>query len=206
MVDKRNLERAVTLQSMAQTGLAFSNDPFDIKRYEKIRAVAAEMVSEGCESSGDEIESLYRLETGYATPKVDVRAAVFREGKILLVRERTDGRWTLPGGWADVGDTPSEAVTREVLEESGFETQAVKLLALLDRNKQGHPFEPFHVYKIFFRCEITGGSATPSLETSEVDFFDEGKFPEISLQRVTPGQLQMMFVHYRNPDRPPDFD
>ena len=206
MASKRNLEHAVLLQSMAQTGLAFSRDPFDIERYKNILEIAAEMASEGSDNSLEEISALYRFDSGYATPKVDVRAAVFREGKILLVKEKTDGRWTLPGGWADVGDTPSEAVTREVLEESGFETRVTKLLAVLDRNKQGHPFEPFHIYKIFFLCRITGGTASPSEETSEVEFFSEDELPDISLQRVTPGQLEMMFEHYRDPERPADFD
>jgi ADP-ribose pyrophosphatase YjhB (NUDIX family) len=206
MAYKKNLERALLLQSMAQTGLAFSSDPFDIERYVRIRSIAAEMASEGCDNSQEEIEACYEMEGGYATPKVDVRGVVFREGKILLVKERADGLWTLPGGWADVGDTPSEAVEREVLEESGFQTQASKLLAVLDRNRQGHPFDPFHIYKLFFLCEITGGEAASGDETSEVGFFGEGNLPEMSVQRVMPAQVELMFEHFRHPERATDFD
>jgi ADP-ribose pyrophosphatase YjhB (NUDIX family) len=206
MVDKRNLDRAVLLQSMAQTGLTFSKDPHDISRYQKIRAIAAEMVSDSGVNSPKEIEDIFKLESGYATPKVDVRAAVFREDQILLVRERSDGCWTLPGGWADVGDTPAESVIREVYEESGFKTRASRVLALFDRKKHGHPASLFHIYKIFFLCEIIGGNARPSDETSEVGFFGEEELPEISSQRATPGQIRTMFEHYRNPGRGVDFD
>lgn len=206
MVDKRNLERAMLLQSIAQTGLAFPKDPHDTGRYQKIRAIAAEMASEAGVNSTREIEDIYKLETGYATPKVDVRAAVFRRGRILMVRERSDGCWTLPGGWADVGDTPSESVTREVYEESGFISRAARVLAVFDRKKHGHPASLFHIYKVFFLCEILGGCARASDETSEVEFFREQDLPEISRQRVTPEQVTMMFEHYRNPGRPVDFD
>ncbi len=206
MTGKNNLERANLLQSMAQTGLEFSKDPHDIGRYQKIRTIAAEIAAEASHNEAQEIESIFELEKGYATPKIDVRAAVFREGRILLVRERSDGRWTLPGGWADVGDTPSESVTREVYEESGFKTRAVKVVALFDRQKHGHPAALFHIYKIFLLCEISGGEARASDETSEVGFFAEQDLPELSRQRVTPGQIAIMFKHYRDPGRAVDFD
>lgn len=206
MSANRNLERAMLLQSMAQTGLEFSRDPHDIDRYQKIRAIAAEIAAETSTDSAGEIETVFRLEKGYATPKIDVRAAIFMESRILLVRERSDGCWTLPGGWADVGDSLGEAVTREVYEESGFSTKPVRLLAVLDRRKHGHPASLFHVYKIFLHCEITGGSARSSEETSEVGFFNEQELPILSRERVTPEQVSIMFEHYRNPDRPVDFD
>ena len=179
MSANRNLERSMLLQSMAQTGLEFSRDPHDIERYKKIQAIAAEISAETSAGNSGEIEEIFRLEKGYATPKIDVRAAIFREGMILLVRERSDGCWTLPGGWADVGDSPGEAVAREVYEESGFIAKPVKVIAVLDRRRHGHPASLFHVYKIFMLCQITGGSVRTSEETSEVGFFNERELPGI---------------------------
>ncbi len=153
------------------------------------------------------IAGLLEKETGYATPKVDVRGVVFREDKLLLVRERSDGKWTLPGGWADVCASPAENVVREVFEESGFSVRATKILAVFDRSK--HPHEPpfaFHVYKLFVLCTITGGKAATSAETDSVGFFGEDEIPELSLTRVTPAQVSRMFEHHRLPDLPTDFD
>lgn len=203
---KNNLERAMLLQAMSQNGLEFASDSHDISRYRRIRALAAEICAGEGVGTASEIEQLFAREEGYATPKVDVRAAVFRDGQILLVREKSDGLWTLPGGWADVGDSPGEAVEREVLEESGFQTRAVKLLALFDRRLHGHPVSVFHIYKIFMLCEIEGGSPRPSDETTGAGFFTERTIPELSRERVTPEQIALMFLHYRNPGRPADFD
>ena len=149
---------------------------------------------------------LFSREVGYATPKVDVRGAIFRDDTILLVKERADGCWTLPGGWADVGESPSEVVVKEVYEESGYQARAIKLLAVYDRDKQGHPPLPFYVYKLFFKCELIGGSPSSSIETEEVGFFPEDALPELSLGRVTPAQITRLFQHYRQPDLPTDFD
>jgi ADP-ribose pyrophosphatase YjhB (NUDIX family) len=138
---------------------------------------------------------------------VDVRGVVFRDDKLLLVRERAEGKWTLPGGWADVCASPAENVVHEVYEESGFPTRATKILAVFDRSK--HPYEPpfaFHVYKLFLLCAITGGTARASAETDSVEFFGEKEIPELSLTRVTPAQIIRMFEHHRQPDLPTDFD
>jgi ADP-ribose pyrophosphatase YjhB (NUDIX family) len=135
-----------------------------------------------------------------------VRAAVFREDRILLVEERTDGCWSLPGGWADVQESPAEATVREVREESGYETRAVKLLAVYDRNRHGHPATAFHAYKLFFQCELVGGSPVSSHETSGVDWFSEDRLPVLSTTRVTATQVHRFFEHYRNPQWPTDFD
>jgi ADP-ribose pyrophosphatase YjhB (NUDIX family) len=154
----------------------------------------------------DLVRDLFRDETGAATPKVDVRAAVFQDDAILLVKERDDGLWTLPGGWADPNESPSEAVVREVYEESGYRTRATKLLALYDRDKHGHPPYLFHVYKLFFQCELVGGAPSPSVETEEVAFFREDELPELSLTRVMPSQISRLFAHRRHPEWPTDFD
>jgi ADP-ribose pyrophosphatase YjhB (NUDIX family) len=155
------------------------------------------------------IEAMFTQQTGYATPKVDVRGAVFRDGRILLVRETADGdRWTLPGGWADVNESPAEAVVKEVREEAGLEVRAFKLGAVLDRSRHAHkPIYPFHIWKLFFLCEITGGEIRTGPETSEVAFFAEADLPaDLSTSRVLPPQLKRMFKHMRQPDLPTDFD
>lgn len=194
------------IQAIAQSGLAFSDNPYDIERYELLLDLAAQMAATYTGGDVEMLRGLFRQDQGYATPKVDVRGVVFQEDTILLVKERIDGKWTLPGGFADVGDSPAEATVREVYEESGFQSRAVKLLAAYDRNKQGHPPYAFHLYKLFFLCEIISGEATPSYETTEVGFFALDKLPPLSLGRVTEKQIARFFEHYRNPDWPTDFD
>ena len=200
------IEWARRLNALAQTGLTYAENPYDIERYTAIRTIAAEMIAHGAGLETGRVLSLLAADAGYATPKVDVRGVVFQDGKILLVQERSDGLWTLPGGWADVGDSPADAVVREIREESGFETRARKLLALLDRNRHGHPPHLNHIYKVFLRCEIVGGSPTTSHEIQGVGFFAEDEIPELSLTRNVPAQIARMFEHHRNPDLPADFD
>jgi ADP-ribose pyrophosphatase YjhB (NUDIX family) len=150
---------------------------------------------------------LFAGDEGYATPKVDVRGVAFREDRILLVSERMDGgRWTLPGGWADLGASPAENVVREVREEAGFETRAVRLLAVYDRSRHAHPPRFFSAYKMFFLCQILGGSPNRSLETEGARFFPEDGLPELSVERTTEGQIRRMFELVRRPDLPTDFD
>jgi ADP-ribose pyrophosphatase YjhB (NUDIX family) len=197
------------LQAIAQTGLTYAKDPYDIERYQRVRQIAAEMLA--ARSSGvssTEIVDLLARDVGYATPKVDVRAAVFSDKGVLLVRERSDGAWTLPGGWADVGDSPSLAAVREVKEESGYDVVARKLAAVYDRDheRHGHPPIPYHVYKLFFLCEIVGGDAKASIETDAVAFFAEDSIPPLSLERVSPGQIAHLFEHHRHPEWPTSFD
>ena len=195
------------LQALAQTGLAFSKDAYDLERYQRIRALAAEMYARGSDTPVERIRSLFAQESGYATPKVDVRGAVFRAERILLVQEATDGGWTLPGGWADVNQSAREAVEREIHEESGYQARAVKLAAVYDYRRQGnrHPL-PNSIYKIFFVCELTGGEARTSFETSAVNFFLPDQLPPLSLGRTNPAQIARMFAHWRNPTLPADFD
>jgi ADP-ribose pyrophosphatase YjhB (NUDIX family) len=203
----RWLEWCSRLQALAQTGLTFARDPYDIERYQALQKIAAEMLAAGTEADLTKIQNFLATDSGYATPKVDVRGVVFRDGKILLVRERSDGKWTLPGGWADVNESPAENVVREIREESGFETCVVKLLAVFDRSKHPHkPAFPFHVYKLFLHCEITGGAATQSSETDGVDFFAETELPELSSTRITQAQIHRLFEHQRQPNLPTDFD
>jgi ADP-ribose pyrophosphatase YjhB (NUDIX family) len=205
--DTRWLAWSQRIQAIAQNGLTFARDPYDRERYEALRGIAAEMLAAGSTLDPSLVLEVLEREADYATPKVDVRGAVFREDNLLLVRERSDGKWTLPGGWADVGASPAENVVREVYEESGFTVRATKLLAVFDRSK--HPHEPpfaFHVYKLFLRCTLTGGTPNPSAETDAVEFFGERAIPDLSLTRVTPAQVSRMFEHHRQPDLPTDFD
>jgi ADP-ribose pyrophosphatase YjhB (NUDIX family) len=182
------------LQAIAQSGLTYAKDPYDVERYEQVRRIAAEIASTRSGTTVDSIDALFSEGTGYATPKLDIRAVVLNEeGAILLVREREDGLWTLPGGWVDVGESPSESVEREVKEESGYEVRAVRLLALWDRDKHPHPPIPFHVYKLYFQCELLGGEPlAASTETEGVDFFSKNALPELSLGRVTSQQIDRL--------------
>jgi len=209
MQDPKWLDWAKRIQAIAQTGLAYVRDVYDRERYEQIRDIAVEIAAARTGADDATVRELFATDTGYATPKVDVRGAAFHDGKILLVREKLDDdKWTLPGGWADPCQTPSEAVVREIREESGFEAKVLKLAAVWDRSKHPHrPFMPFHIYKLFFLCEITGGAAIESHETTGVGFFGEDEIPqELSISRTLPFQLARMFEHYRNRALPTDFD
>jgi len=206
-MDPQWLKWAKKLQALAQNGLTFTNDPFDIERYEALRTIAAEIMAEGSGTDTCKIHNLFSGESGYATPKVDVRGVVLRDNAMLFVKERTDGRWSLPGGWADIGESPHENVEREVYEESGYQTRAVKLLAVYDRSRHPNvPPGPWEIYKLFFLCELTGGTATTSIEIDQVGFFHEDQIPELSLGHVTGEQVARMFEHTRHQDWPTDFD
>jgi ADP-ribose pyrophosphatase YjhB (NUDIX family) len=197
------------VQGIAQIGLTFAENPYDRERYEALRALAARVMASAGGADLSRVENLFRAQDGYATPKIDVRGAAFdAAGRILMVREALDaGRWTLPGGWADVNLTSAENVAKEVLEESGFRVRVRKLAAVLDRTRQGHGAAPFSAYKLFFLCDITGGEARTSLETTEVSFFAQDALPaDLSTARVLPHQLHRMFAHARDPGLPTEFD
>jgi len=204
----RWLEWTQRLQAIAQIGLTYARSPYDEERYEQVLEIAEEIAVGHTEADPQVISTLFRQDRSYATPKVDVRGAVFKDDALLMVREVMDhDRWTLPGGWADVGDTPAQAIEREVLEESGFETRAVKLIAVHDRRLHGHLPPEFHTYKLIFRCELVGGRAQTSSETSEVAFFRQDAIPnDLSLARITRSQIERVFEHLRHPDLPTDFD
>lgn len=208
-MDPKWLQWAKQLQAIAQTGLTYTQDPFDTERYQALRHIAVEIMAAHTDADIRHIADLFADEVGHATPKIDLRGVVFQDDEILLVRERMDGGlWTIPGGWGDIDESPAEGVVREVYEESGYRTRAVKLLALWDCNKHGHPPHRSHIYKLMFHCEITGGAPKTSLETSEVAFFAENEIADLplSLSRNTPAQIARLFEHYRHLDWPTDFD
>ncbi|WP_315899191.1 NUDIX hydrolase N-terminal domain-containing protein [Paenibacillus cremeus] len=197
----RWLDWAKQLQAIAQTGLTYVKDVYDRERYEALREISVEIMEQYTLAGEDVIRMAFANETGYATPKVDVRGVVFQNNHILLVREKADGAWALPGGWADIGYSPSEIAVKEVREEAGFEVEAVKLLAVLDKKFHDHPPSPYHVYKLFILCRIVGGSALGGVETSEVGFFAEDDLPPLSVERNTEKQLHLMFEYLRNLDK-----
>ncbi|MBN1963782.1 MAG: NUDIX hydrolase [Anaerolineae bacterium] len=206
MTEPAWLKWAKRLNAIAQAGLTYSTNPFEIERCEQIRAVAAEILADYTGTDLSTVNDLLTQESGYPTPKLDVRGAVFRDGAILLVHETSSGAWTLPGGWIDVGETPREAVEKEVREESGYEVRARKLVAVYDRDHQGHTPHPNAIYKLFFICELTGGAASGSIETDGVGFFLPDALPPLDPGRTLPGQVALCFAHHADPTLPTVFD
>jgi len=194
------------VRAIAQTGLSFTADGFDLQRYRRLQELAALMLAQGTPEH-ESILDLLRQEKGYATPKVDVRGAAFVDGRVLMVREISDGKWTLPGGWADVNQSAGECVVREIAEESGFQARALKLAAVYDYQRSGHPAHHIDsIYKMFFICEVVGGAASASDETSEVAFFARSELPPLSLGRTTAAQIDRMFHHREHLELATDFD
>jgi len=194
------------IQALAQNGLAYTENPFDRDRYQTLQALALEIFAAHTGQTAAAVSQWFDVQPGYATPKVDVRAACFRDGRLLMVRERSDGLWCLPGGWADVGDQPAAAAQREALEEAGFDCVARKVIGVFDANRGGRPHPAFHAFKLIFQCEITGGSPRPDHEILEVAFFDRGSLPALSPNRTTPAQLAECFAHLDDPARRTAFD
>jgi ADP-ribose pyrophosphatase YjhB (NUDIX family) len=195
------LEWAKQIQAISQAGLEYSRDPYDLERFQMLREISVEILSEYTDVENEMVRMLFAAETGYATPKVDVRGVVFQGGKLLLVRERLDGAWALPGGWADIGLSPTEVVVKEVKEEAGLDVKAVRLLGVLDKKFHDHPPSPWHVYKMFILCEIVGGEARSGMETLQVDFFGADELPELSVERNTENQIRSLFEAVKSNDR-----
>ena len=194
------------IQAISQIGLTYSLSHYDTERYRRLSAIVADIVGGQTGLLVGPILENFRVQPGYATPKVDVRGAVIRDDRILLVRERADGGWCMPGGWADVGETPAEMVVREIWEESGFRGVAWKLIGTYDANRSGTPLSSFHAYKLVFLCEIVGGEAWPSDETLAVNFFPFDNLPPLSSERTGERHLAEVAAHLREPDRPAAFD
>lgn len=194
------------LEALGQTGLAYSEDDYHAGRYRRLLEIAAEIVADRSPVPKEEALRSFTGQQGYATPKVDVRAAAVRDGKILLVQERADGKWCMPGGWADVGEAPAAAVAREAREESGFAVAPRTIVGLYDANRGGRPLAFYHAYKIVFLCDITGGEATPSAETPAVAFFPFDDLPPLSTERTDERHLADVRTHAQNPAEPAYFD
>jgi len=192
-MEKKWLEWAKELQTLSQCGLAYSKDKFDIERFERIRSISVEIMSTYTDIDIKKMTDLFAGDEGYHTPKVDIRAAIFKDNKILLVKEILDGKWSLPGGWADVGHTVFENIIKESKEEAGVDVKPVKVIAILDRNKVIHDDFPYTVYKIFVESEYLSGEYEENIETSESGFFALEELPELSHSRNTIEQITMCF-------------
>lgn len=184
---------ATQLQSIAQAGLTFSNDRYDLERYRKIRDLSVEILNEYTGIGYERVKDLFASETGYQTPKVDIRAVVVKDSGILLVKERTDGKWSLPGGWADVNSSVGESAVRECLEEAGAEVIPKRILAVQLANKHNNKLFPYTIYKIFVECEHIRSDFADNTETDEAGFFSLGSLPELSEIRNTRSQIEMCF-------------
>lgn len=192
---------AKEIQSIAQAGLTYSENKYDLDRYRQLRELSVRIIQEHTTLPVKKIKDLFVSEKGYLTPKVDVRGVVFRDDKILMVRESIDGLWTLPGGWADVNYSPFEIAAKEVFEEAGIEVKPHRLLAVFDKMKHSHPPDLYHVYKLFILCEDTGQTVKPGLETTDVGWFDRNNIPQLSLLRITHEQIVTMFKFYDKPNK-----
>ena len=199
---RRELRIVKRLQAIAQAGLTYGESKYDLERYEELRALAVELAAIYGDAEPAKARGIFANETGYQTPKLDVRAVCFREGKLLMTREEVDGKWTPPGGWADVGYSPFEIAVKEAREESGFVVEPKRLLAVLDKEKHAHPPSIHHTLKLFVLCEIVGGEAETGTETTGVGFFAEDDLPPLSEDRITPEQIALLFEFYRNPGKP----
>lgn len=200
------LEWAREIQALSQIGLYFSQNEHEEANYRRLQEIAAEIISSHTDVSVCEMERIFCAQPGYATAKIDVRGAVVREERILLVQERIDGGWCMPGGWADVGEKPSDMVRREVLEESGVSVRPTKVIGVFDANREGGSLELFHAYKIVFLCELLSGEPTPGTETLDAAFHDLQDPPPLSPNRTNTRHLREVLAHLRDPARAANFD
>jgi ADP-ribose pyrophosphatase YjhB (NUDIX family) len=195
------------LQAIAQSGLAREPGTYDGERYEQVRRIAAEMLADPDQLDADGVEGLFASQIGHATPKIDVRGAVFRDDAILLVEEASDLGWSLPGGWADVGETPRAAVEREVLEESGYRVEAVKLIGLYERDHRADRPHVWHIWKAAFLCELGDGEQLPlGAETTDARFFARDELPRLRYSRLSEWQIDRCFAHHADPTLATEFD
>ena len=201
------LDWARKIQSIAQTGLHYSENEFDRGRYTQLMQLSAEIVSTYSDHRYEHLLATFLSQKGYATPKVDVRAAVFENDKILMVREMSDGCWAMPGGWADIGDIPSVSAEREAWEEAGFRVKATRVIGVYDANRDGaRPVELFHAVKLMYLCDLIGGEATISHETTAVGFFGLNEIPPLSAMRTSPRMINDAFAAHYDFSRPTVYD
>ncbi len=191
--------------SLSQAGLTYNQNPFDIERYKRLQEISAEMIESQSEYSKESVLESFSMQRGYVTPKIDVRGAVVQDNKILLIQERMDNRWAMPGGWVDLGNAPAFAAEREVWEESGYRVKAEKVVAVMDANRIA-PMEFYHAFKIIFLCKLISGEPRTSHETMAVDFFDFDHLPPLSMYRTNEDILQEVRAHVNDPDRRTYFD
>lgn len=191
--------------SLSQSGLTYSGNEYDIERYKRLQAITAEIIASESEMTKEFVLDSFSMQAGYITPKVDVRGAVVQDGKILLIQERADDKWAMPGGWADLGNSPASVAEREVWEESGYRVKAEKVVAVIDANRI-EPMEFYHAYKLIFLCRLLDGEPRISYETLAIDFFDPDHLPPLSVYRTNETMVREVFAHIQDPHRPAAFD
>lgn len=197
------IEWSKQIKAIAQIGLAYSKDKYDLERYIQLTEIAHKIIANLAEAPTGKVDNFFIPDNGYATPKVDLRAGIIKDNEILLAKEISDNKWTLPGGWADVSESPTEGIIREVSEETGYKVQVRKLIAIKDRNL--HPYKPqypFHVYKLFFLCDLIGGNAKKNIEISDIAFFKFGQLPQLSERRVLNYDIEMVFQYSKDDNLP----
>ena len=205
MMGTKWIEWAREIYSLSQAGLVYSKNEFDLERYKRLQEITAEMIENQSGLSKESVLESFSMQDGYVTPKIDVRGAIIRENKILLIQEKADGKWAMPGGWADLGDAPASVAEREVWEESGYRVKAEKVVAIIDANRI-KPMEFYHAFKIIFLCRLIGGEPQISHETLAVDFFELNNIPSLSIYRTNENMLKEVFEHIKDPARPTYFD
>ena len=201
-IEKELIEIAQRIRALSQTGLVYSDNEYNTERYEELVHLSDSMTALITNNEVSAIEGCFRVEDDYVTPKVDVRAVVFNEkDEILLVQERADGAWAIPGGWADVGYSPKEIAVKEVKEETGLNVKPIRLLAVLDKKCHNHPPAPHYAYKIFILCELIDGKFTSAFDILDKGFFKQGALPPLSEERILKSQVDLMFEYKNNPDK-----
>lgn len=211
MTEKSNLPNWLQwsrrIQAITQSGIQYAANPFDLGRYRELNQIAAEMMADGTGTAPGDVQIVFDAQSGYATPKLDVRGVVLKGEKILLVRELMDGGlWTLPGGFVEINESPSSAVERELREEAGVITKAKRILAVYDHNLHGHPHFPFHVYQMFIECDLVAEATPDPIETADPTYFSLRDLPKLSLPRVTPQEIKRIFELVKDPLQQTDFD
>lgn len=200
------LKWAIEIQSLAQAGLTYTDNVYDIERYERLREISAEIIEEKSNISLDKVKDLFCNETGYQTPKIDTRAVVFKDNKILLTHEN-NGTWSLPGGWCDVLESVGSNTKKEVKEETGLDVETVKIISIQDRNKHNKPIYAYGVCKVFILCNITGGEFTPNIETTEIKYFSLDEIPDnLAEEKTNREQIEMCFKAYKDEKWQTQFD
>lgn len=201
-IEKELLEIAQKIRALSQTGLVYSDNEYDTERYEELLHLSNSMTALISGNEVSVIEGCFRVEDDYVTPKVDVRAVVFNDkNEILLVQERADGGWAIPGGWADVGYSPTEVAVKEVKEETGLNVEPIQLLAVLDKKCHNHPPAPHYAYKIFILCKWIDGEFTSAFDILDKGFFKQNELPPLSEERTLKSQIDLMFEYKNNPDK-----
>jgi len=200
------IDVAQQLQTISQAGLTYCKNEYDLERYKELKEIVKNIISNYAKKDFNTIVTFIDNEKGYLTPKVDIRAVVFENHKILMVQEKIDQKWSLPGGWADVGHSPFQNAAKEVYEEAGINVKPVKLFAVYDKNMHNHPRDYHHVYKLFILCSYLSGDNRPGLETIDVKYFGKDELPDLSLQRNTREQILKMFEFKDNPEKEAECD